>query len=200
MPKPVTAAMAPAVNAANAAIALNKAGHRSATRRRISGVKFWGRISEIPHSRRGQVPTRRKTSRISPFSERLALAHVLLPAPTASVDVFRATVLSIALTVAIGQEAALICRAWCHPIEGTAAGCTPHDQTTPPGLRNDESCRDAGLGAIAFVREDARRGATALVQGSVIIPPFAFASSPRSSSAFLAPPNGASTIPLILRI
>lgn len=115
---------------------------------------------------------------------------------------FRATVLSIALTVAIGQEAALICSAWCHPIEGTAAGCTPHDQTTPPGLRNDESCRDEGLGAIAFVREDARRGATALVQGSVIIPPFAFASSPdtRPSGAFLVPPNGASTLPLILRI
>jgi len=116
--------------------------------------------------------------------------------------VFRATVLSIVLTVAIGQEAALICGVWCHPTEGTAAGCTHHDQTTPPGFRNAENCRDAELGAISFVREEPRRGATALVQGSVNVPPFAFAPSrnTRSGGAFLAPPTDTRTLPLVLRI
>ena len=118
-----------------------------------------------------------------------------------SVDVFRATVLSIALTVAIGQEAALICGVWCHPIAETAVGCTHHGQTTLPGLTSDETCRDGELGATAIVREDVRLGATVLVQGSVTVPPFAFASSPdtRSGGAFHAPPTGAQT-PLILRI
>jgi hypothetical protein len=120
-----------------------------------------------------------------------------------SADVFRATVLSIVLTVASGQEAALICGLWCQPIEGTAAGCTHQNQTTLPGIANEEYCRDAQLGANAFVREDARRGATALdVEGSVIIPPFAFAFSPdtRSGCDFLAPPTEARTSSLILRI
>lgn len=120
----------------------------------------------------------------------------------AGLDVFRAAVLSIVLTIATGQEAALICRAWCHPIGRAAAGCAHQDQTTRPGMTSHKDCRDAELGAIAFVREDPRRGATALVQGPVIIPPFALASSPdpRSSGAFLAPLTEAHTLPLVLRI
>lgn len=116
---------------------------------------------------------------------------------------FRATVLSIVLTVAIGQEAALICGAWCHPIERTAAGCAHHDQTTLPGITSEEACRDAALGATAFVREDPRREATARAQGAAINPHFAFASSLDSrfgELSFAGPPLGTRPSLSILRI
>ena len=113
----------------------------------------------------------------------------------------RATVLSIVLTVAFGQEATLICGVWCHPIERTAAGCTHHDQTTLPGIASEESCRAAELGATPFVREDARREARALLQG-YISAPFAIASSQTASFNDVALAGPLQTRPsvLILRI
>jgi hypothetical protein len=96
---------------------------------------------------------------------------------------FRAALLSIVLTLAIGQNAGLLCKVWCH--ETTSAGC-PHqdsttflDSTTPPSVSADDNCRNAFAGPVAFVREDARRTAAAPdTQNALIVPRFRLAPSP----------------------
>jgi hypothetical protein len=74
--------------------------------------------------------------------------------------VFRAAVLSIALTLAVGQNAELLCKFWCHPSDA-ATDCEHPDQTTSLSVRDEDNCNTATLGAIAFVREDVRRGESA---------------------------------------
>jgi hypothetical protein len=73
--------------------------------------------------------------------------------------VFRAALFSIVLTLAVGQSAGLLCKVWCH--DGMSAGCAQQDSTTSPSVNADDDCRSAILGAVAFVREDARRTAPA---------------------------------------
>ena len=93
--------------------------------------------------------------------------------------VFRAVVVSIVLTLAAGQNAALLCSVWCHPPE-SAAGAREHQhQATSPGMTGNDSCTRLVAGATAFVREDVRRGASAPnVQHGVVVPWFEFAPPP----------------------
>lgn len=72
----------------------------------------------------------------------------------------RAAVASIVLTLAVGQNAALLCQAWCDPHAAAATGCH-HDGATSPRLTGGDHCTDCTFGITAFVREDARRGASA---------------------------------------
>jgi len=55
----------------------------------------------------------------------------------------------------------------------------------------DDNCRNLAVGAIAFVREDARRGAAAPdTQNALVIPRFRFAPSfPDSRSAYESGPQ-----------
>jgi hypothetical protein len=69
--------------------------------------------------------------------------------------VFRAALFSIVLTLAVGQNASLLCKVWCP--DATSAGCPHHDSTTSPSMSTEDSCSTFVLAAVAFVREDARR-------------------------------------------
>jgi hypothetical protein len=87
--------------------------------------------------------------------------------------VFRAAVLSIVLTLAIGPNATLLCSVWCHPDEANTSACQHQDAVTSPRVTGEDSCRTAPASPTAFVREDAKRGSpTAISQQAVAIPLF----------------------------
>jgi hypothetical protein len=74
--------------------------------------------------------------------------------------VFRAALFSIVLTLAVGQNAGLLCTVWCVPHDATSALCPHQDPMTSPTVRGDDNCSDpVTLGTVAFVREDGRRTA-----------------------------------------
>jgi hypothetical protein len=88
--------------------------------------------------------------------------------------VFRAAVVSIALTFAIGQNAVLLCQAWCDSREAAATGCH-HNTAASPSLTGNDHCTDT-FAASAVVREDLRRGTSIPdAQHAVVIPAFRFA-------------------------
>jgi hypothetical protein len=88
-------------------------------------------------------------------------------------SVFRAAVLSIVLTLAIGPHASLLCSVWCHPDEVKTSACQHQDSTTSPRMTGEDSCQTAPASPTAFVREDAKRGSpTPISQQAVAIPPF----------------------------
>jgi hypothetical protein len=96
--------------------------------------------------------------------------------------VFRAAVFSIVLTLAVGQNAALLCKAWCYPHAATAAACRHQDPTTSPSVTGTDNCNNVAVSAIAFVREDARRIASAPdAQNALVVPRFRFAPPPTDS-------------------
>ena len=72
-----------------------------------------------------------------------------------SIDVFRAALVSVVLTLAIGQNAGLLCKVWCH--DATSTGCPHQDSATSPSVRADDNCTIPAVGAVTFVREDGRR-------------------------------------------
>jgi hypothetical protein len=73
---------------------------------------------------------------------------------------FRAALFSIVLTMAVGQDASLLCKVWCP--DTTSAECPHQGSTTSPSVSANDRCRTDLGGAVAFVREDARRTAAAL--------------------------------------
>ena len=73
---------------------------------------------------------------------------------------FRAAALSIVLTLAVGQNAAL-CKVWCYPQEAAATGCQHNDAATSASVTRNDVCNHVGLGIIAFVSEDVRRDTSA---------------------------------------
>ena len=90
---------------------------------------------------------------------------------------FRTTLFSIVLTLAIGQNASLFCEAWCHG--GMSAECPHEDATTSPSVSSEGNCNSTDVGAIAFLRKDARRTAAAPdAQNALLVPRFLFAPSP----------------------
>lgn len=86
---------------------------------------------------------------------------------------FRAALFSIVLTLAAGQNAALLCGVWCHSGEGMAGPCEHKTESSSPGIVAHDDCSIGG-NAIVFVRDDARRG-TSLpeVEDAVLVPRFA---------------------------
>jgi hypothetical protein len=90
--------------------------------------------------------------------------------------VFRAALFSIVLTLAFGQNASLLCKVWCP--DTTSAGCPHQDSTTSPSVSAHDNCRSDVGGAVAFVREDARRSAAAPdAQNALAVPRFLLALS-----------------------
>ena len=119
--------------------------------------------------------------------------------------VFRAAVFSIVLTLAVGQNAALLCKAWCYPHEAPAAGCRHHEPTTSATVNGNDNCSGATFGAIAFVREDARRTASAQdAQNGLAVPRFRFvpshSNSPFGYESGQPPPLQARPLAIALRI
>ena len=104
------------------------------------------------------------------------------PQSTASINVFRATLLSIVLTLAAGQDAALFCSVWCNSGGGMAGVCEHQTETASPGIIAGDDCAISG-NAIVFVREDARRSTSApTVQSGVLVPQFGL--TPPASGRF----------------
>ena len=92
------------------------------------------------------------------------------PLVLASIDVFRAALVSIVLTLTLGQNAALLCSVWCHPQQNATGTCEHQVPMTFPGVTGNESCIQVAAELTALVREDARRAATDshAQQGSVL--------------------------------
>jgi hypothetical protein len=91
--------------------------------------------------------------------------------------VFRAALFSIVLTLAFGQNASLLCQVWCP--DTTSAACPHQDSETSPRVSAHDDCRSDAFGAVAFVREDARRTAAAPdAQNALALPRFLMALSP----------------------
>jgi hypothetical protein len=85
--------------------------------------------------------------------------------------VFRAALFSIVLTLAVGQNASLLCKVWCP--DTTSAGCPHQDSTTSPSASARDDCRSDVGGAVAFVREDPQRTAAAPdAQNALAVPRF----------------------------
>ena len=84
------------------------------------------------------------------------LASFLLPC-SGEHHVFRAAVLSIVLTLAVGQNATLLCRAWCDLHAAAASGCHHEASASSAIVAGRNSCDDAVLGAGAFLREEGGR-------------------------------------------
>ena len=89
---------------------------------------------------------------------------------------FRSVLFSIVLTLAVGQNAGLLCGVWCP--DATTAECSHQDSTTSPSVSADDNCRRAVVEAVAFVREDARRTAAPDAQNALVIARFRMAPSP----------------------
>lgn len=90
---------------------------------------------------------------------------------------FRAALFSIVLTLAVGQNAGLLCKVWCH--DATSTACPHQESTTSPSVRADDTCVDAAVGAVAFVREDGRRTAPAPdAQNALVVLRFQFVAPP----------------------
>jgi len=118
---------------------------------------------------------RPKTSVFSEIPAFLAGADLALR--SGEYHVFRAALFWIVVTLAVGQNASLLCKVWCP--DATSAGC-PHqdattsaDSTASASVSADDNCGIAFVGAVAFVREDARRTAAAPdAHNALVVPPF----------------------------
>jgi hypothetical protein len=74
---------------------------------------------------------------------------------------FRAALIAVLLTLAIGQNSRLLCRVWCDSHIVSTPPCT--HETTPDGtIVIDASCDVAVEETTAFIREDRRRGSSAI--------------------------------------
>ena len=86
----------------------------------------------------------------------------------------RAALLSIVLTLAAGQDAALLCSVWCHSGGGRAGACEQPTQATTRSVAANDDCAING-NLVVFVREDGGRSATvADVAGAVAVARYAF--------------------------
>jgi len=129
----------------------------------------------------------------------------ILPLVLASIDVFRAALLSIVVTLTLGQNATLLCSVWCHPQQSASSACGHHVPMTSPSMTGNESCVQAAAGPMVLVREDARGIASdsyarygATVARFQVVPP---STSPaRELERAQPPPPAAPTLVLALRI
>jgi len=71
--------------------------------------------------------------------------------------VFRAAVLSIVLTLAVGPGAALQCGPGCGAHPAAKDECHQEDHSGSPSVGGDDTCDHLVLGAVAVLREHVRR-------------------------------------------
>ena len=71
---------------------------------------------------------------------------------------FRPALLSIALSLAVGQPIALLCRTWCDAHSVAAIECHHENSSTTPSVAADEICDKVVVVATAVLREDMRGG------------------------------------------
>jgi hypothetical protein len=119
------------------------------------GAEFSAPAGEIPQvSSPGDDEPRKRADSCRRVSSRLAQ---LLPLEVTSISVFRTALVSVVLTLAIGQNAGLLCKVSCP--DATSKSCPHQESTTAPSMRADDTCTNVVAGAVAFVLEDGRRTA-----------------------------------------
>ena len=84
---------------------------------------------------------------------------------------FRATVLSIILTMVAGPNASVLCKAWCDPAAAAATKCHHEHGSVSATLTGTDDCGRAVPHSEVVVKEDARRGAPSSdPQQAVMVP------------------------------
>lgn len=121
----------------------------------------------------------------------------VLAFPTGDYHVFPRALLSIVLALAVGANASLLCKAWCHPAEG-AGGCHHEDPSTFARVAKDVvGCSDAIIGAADFTRESLRSASFVRdTTDAVVVAPYRFAHSTTDTGS---PPQSWRARPLARR-
>ena len=70
---------------------------------------------------------------------------------------FRTALLSIVFSLAVGQNVALLCRAWCDAHLAAASECHHESSPQTPSVAGSENCDNVVGDATAVLREDALR-------------------------------------------
>ena len=118
---------------------------------------------------------------------------------------FRTTMIAVLLTLAIGQNSSLVCRVWCDLDVVIGTGC-PHAETASAGQTVvNATCNLVDGEAAVFIREDGRRGPSALdlvpvlAVAALLVPPAATPRAHLTLAAAQALPSAARPI-LALRL
>ena len=70
---------------------------------------------------------------------------------------FRAALVSIVFSLAVGQNVALLCRTWCDAHVAAASECHHKNSSTTPSVAGDEDCGKVVRVGTAVLREDVGR-------------------------------------------
>ena len=93
--------------------------------------------------------------------------------------VFRTTLLSLVLSLAVGQNASLLCSDWCRLQPPAESDCHHQASINSPGVMGENSCNDAVFSVGAFLREESRPGGLAPnVVHAVAVPRYQLAQFP----------------------
>ena len=109
------------------------------------------------------------------------------------------------LLLAIGQDAALLCRVWCHPGGAAMAECHERAQTsTSPSVTGDDSCGRVTVNGAVLIREDLRRVSDQDARYAVVVARYQVPASPNEARHGADPgrasPRQTRTLVLALRI
>lgn len=92
------------------------------------------------------------------------------------------------LTLAVGHNTALLCKAWCDPREAATTGCHHQEPTASASLSGNDNCDNVVLSTAALVRENVRRGSTtAGTHDAIVVPRFRVAPSTTDTSSGYEP-------------
>jgi hypothetical protein len=101
----------------------------------------------------------------------------LLPLYRSGVHVFHAAVVAIVFSLAIGQDASVLCRTWCGDAVA-ASGCHHKNTSAPRSVKSNDDCGQVGTDSAVLVREDLRPDRHyQAAQHVVVIPSYEFPSS-----------------------
>lgn len=117
--------------------------------------------------------------------------------------VFRATVLSIVMTLAVGSNPAVFCVSGCHPASASPPTCDHQKPDSSISLSVSSDCPAMTADATAFIREDLRREASAPPHAILLASSRVAASSTHettSADVEHSPPLDSRPLPLTLRI
>ena len=149
---------------------------------------FGTHLAEFRKSGTSGFSSVKKRAGFQAVSLRKVMAQVL-PLCITSSNVFRAALLSLVLTLALGQNVALLCGTWCHSGAGMVGACEHQTQATTPSVVANDDCA-VNANPVVFVREDGRRSASAPdVARAVAVAGFAF-TPPAAGTLSGYEPNG----------
>jgi|SRR5688572_7417913 hypothetical protein len=102
----------------------------------------------------------------------------LLPINECESSMLRASVLTIVLLLAIGQNTALVCSVWCHSGRAAAMSeCHDHGHSTTPSVRGTDGCELVMVSSAPLMREDVRRVSDEGTRYAVLVPRFQVSST-----------------------